>query len=191
MEATDGIGPLFKRIMRRPPKSGKTRDNPGTSKDAYREITDELGPARARVYCALIAGPGAAWEVERALGTSGLWRRFSELERLGLIERTGEERVNPKTKKACAVYRAVPAERVAACAHDMAMAANELKDARAVADRIMQILNSESVPDYKAIRFARSLLPNKEYKDGQRWVRLSNADELRTLARAVQKRVKR
>ena len=163
---------ILNRLFRRPPGSGKTRDNPATSNDAYKEIAKELSASRARVYFALLEdGPSAAWEIEAALGTSGLWRRFSELERAGLIERTGEIRRRTITGKACCVYRVVPAERVEMCAEAMKAGAAELREAREIAEKILEYDHPRIPPRQRTLADVT-------------W------EELFILSRAVQKRVK-
>lgn len=64
-----------------------------TSRRAHREILPALPGARAAVYFALKChGAGTAREVCNTASLDGGWKRFSELQRLGMIEEVDRRR---------------------------------------------------------------------------------------------------
>lgn len=64
-----------------------------TSVRSWGAFQPNLSEARAAVFNAVrVFGPGTAREVCEAAKLDGGWKRFSELERMGLIENDGQRK---------------------------------------------------------------------------------------------------
>lgn len=82
---------------------------PTTSKDAARAVAPRVGPLQQRVLAALALAADIPDALAVRLGEDRLSirPRFTELAKLGLIEKTGERRLNGSSGLKAAVWRVV------------------------------------------------------------------------------------
>lgn len=85
------------------------RDDPWTSHHAG-DLADAVVAKHYRIILqALAAGPGISWELANRceLSNAQIHKRMPELERLGLVARTGEIRLWSRSRRPCLVWQRV------------------------------------------------------------------------------------